>query len=254
MNSPATTGEVRQVASVSRALRIIELLIAHPTQDLGVSEIAREVGVVKSTAHQLLATLAAHGFVENNGTSGRYRLGVRAMEAGAVASTQAGLGPAVIPLLEALVSEVHETCSIGVLVGNSVSLVQRVEAESVLRVDLRVGTRFPIHTSAIGRVILAEMPEERRVQILDSLDLPKDERRQIDEEIETIRVEGCSIVRNIPVEGISAIAVVVRTSAQAPLAGLVVAAPSFRFNPDAFRSALTRTAGLIAARAERRPR
>ena len=245
---------IRQVASVSRALQIIELLISNPTHELGVTEISRELGVVKSTAHQLLATLAAHGFVENNGTSGRYRLGVRAMEAGAVASTQAGLGPAVLPLLEALVSEVHETCSIGVLTGNSVSLVQRVEAESVLRVDLRVGTQFPIQTSAIGRIILAGMPQERRDQILDALDMSKAERRKTDKAIEVARQEGCAIVRNIPVEGISAIAVAVRTSTQAPLAGLVVAAPTFRFDPDAFRSALTRTAGLIAARTERRPR
>jgi DNA-binding IclR family transcriptional regulator len=249
-----TQVQIRQVASVSRALQIIELLISHPKHELGVSEIAREIGVVKSTAHQLLATLAAHGFVENNGTSGRYCLGVRAMEAGAVASTQVGLGPAVVPLLEALVGEVHETCSIGVLVGNSVSLVQRVEAESVLRVDLRVGTRLPIETSAVGRAILAAMPEERRVQILDALDLSKTERRQTDKAIESARHEGCAIVRNIPVDGISAIAVAVRTSAQAPLAGLVVAAPTFRFNPDAFRGALARTASLIAARAERRPR
>jgi DNA-binding IclR family transcriptional regulator len=217
-----------------------------------VTEVARELGVVKSTAHQLLATLAAHGFVENNGPSGRYRLGVRAMEAGAVASTQAGLGPSVLPLMEALVGEVHETCSIGVLMGNSVSLVQRVEAESVLRVDLRVGTQLPIQTSAIGRIILAEMPQERREQILDALNMPKAERRRTEKAIEVAREEGCAIVRNIPVEGISAIAVAVRISTQAPLAGLVVAAPTFRFNPDAFRSALTKTAGLIAARAERR--
>lgn len=245
---------VRQVASVSRALQIIEMLISSPTHELGVSEISREIGVVKSTAHQLLATLASHGFVQNNGTTGRYRLGVRAMEAGAVASTQAGLGPAVVPLLEALVSQVRETCSIGVLVGHTVSLVQRVEAESVLRVDLRVGTRFPIESSAIGRVILAEMPQEASKQILDALELTKAQRRQTDKAIDVARQEGCAIVRNIPVEGISAIAVAVRTSAQAPLAGLVVAAPSFRFNPDACRSALVKTAGLIAARAESRPR
>jgi Transcriptional regulator len=249
-----TEVQVRQVASVARALQIVELLISSPTHEVGVSEIARELGVVKSTAHQLLATLASHGFVENNGTTARYRLGVRAIEAGAVASTQAGLGPAIVPLLEALVAEVHETCSIGVLVGNSVSLVQRVEAESVLRVDLKVGTRFPIQTSAIGRVILAKMPEERRNQMLEALDLSKAERRQTEKAIETARQEGCAVVRNIPVEGISAMAVAVRASAQAPLAGLVVAAPSFRFNPDALRGALMRTADLIAARAESRAR
>lgn len=251
MNTQVPT---RLVASVSRALQIVELLIASPTHELGVTEIAHELGVVKSTAHQLLATLAAHGFVENNGTSGRYQLGVRAMEAGAVASSHAGLGPAVLPLLEALVGEVHETCSIGVLTGHSVSLVQRVEAESVLRVDLRVGTQLPIQTSAIGRIILAKMPPERRKQILDALDMSNAERRKTDKAIEIARQEGCAIVRNIPVEGISAIAVALQTSTRAPLAGLVVAAPSFRFNPDAFRSALGRTAAQIAARAEARQR
>ena len=138
--------------------------------------------------------------------------------------------------------------------GNSVSLVQRVEAESVLRVDLRVGTQLPIQTSAIGRIILAEMSQQAREQILDALEMSKAERRKTDRAIEAARQEGCAIVRNIPVEGISAIAVAVRTSTQGPLAGLVVAAPTFRFNPDAFRSALTRTASLIAARAGPRPR
>ena len=53
-----TEVQVRQVASVARALQIVELLISSPTHEVGVSEIARELGVVKSTAHQLLATLA----------------------------------------------------------------------------------------------------------------------------------------------------------------------------------------------------
>ncbi len=242
----------RRVASVSRALQMLELLVAQPTHELGVSDIAREIGVVKSTAHQLLATLAAHGFVENNAATGRYRLGARLMEVGAVASKHFGLGPAVVPLLEALVAKVHETCSLGVLVGTSISLVQRVEAESVLRVDLKVGTRFPAHKSAIGRVILAEMTPERREPLLDQLHLGTTERRALDQELARVRREGCSIVRDIPVEGISAMAVPVRTSAEAPVAGLVVAAPSFRFDPERWRAPLTSTAALIAARGERR--
>ena len=73
-----------------------------------------------------------------------------AIEAGAVAASHIGLGPALTPFLEALVAEVKETCSIGAITGNSITLLQRVEAESVLRVDLKVGTRLPLHTSAIG--------------------------------------------------------------------------------------------------------
>lgn len=244
---PETT--VRQVASVSRALQILELLVAHPAHELGVSEIARELGVVKSTAHQLLATLAAHGFVESNAANGRYGLGIRLMEAGAVASKHFGLGPAVVPLLEALVAQLHETCSVGVLVGSSVFLVQRVEAESVLRVDLKVGTRFPAHKSAIGRVILSDMPPERLEPLLDELQLTKPQRQALYEELEIVRREGCSIVRDIPVEGISAIAAAVRTSTQGPVAGLVIAAPTFRFHPDRWRAALFATTDMISARA-----
>ncbi|MBL0419092.1 IclR family transcriptional regulator [Ramlibacter sp. AW1] len=243
---------VRQVASVSRALQMLELLVAHPEHELGVSEMAREIGVVKSSAHQLLATLVAHGFVESNTATGRYRLGLRLMEAGAVAAKHFGFGPAVVPLLEALVAQVHETCSLGVLVGSSVSLVQRVEAESVLRVDLKVGTRFPAHHSAIGRVIMAGMPPDRLTPMVDSFELSRSERQALLKELDVVRREGCSIVRDIPVEGISAMAVPVRTSAEPAIAGLVVAAPSFRFNPKAWRGPLFSAAAAISARGDRR--
>ncbi|MBH1962933.1 MAG: IclR family transcriptional regulator [Comamonadaceae bacterium] len=242
----------RQVASVSRALQILELLIAAPLHELGVTEIARGIGVVKSSAHQLLSTLASHGFVETSAGSGRYRLGVGLMEAGAVASQQLGLGPGVLPMLEALVSEVGETCSLGVLVGTNISLLQRVEAQSVLRVDLKVGTRFPAQTSAIGRVILSEMAQEQRDQVLEQMNLPEHERQAFLQELDKVRQDGCAIVNNIPVEGIGAIAVAVRPSAQGPVAGLVVAAPAFRFNPEAWRAPLQRTAAMIAARGIRK--
>lgn len=238
----------RQVASVSRALHILELLVSHPSHELGVSDVARRLEIGKSTAHQLLATLVAHGFVDQCEGSPRYRLGVRAIEAGAVAASHIGLGPALTPFLETLVAEVKETCSIGAITGNSITLLQRVEAESVLRVDLKVGTRLPLHTSAIGRVLMSTMPPETLAQQLDELDLSAAERLETEEALRVARTEECSIVRNIPVDGISAIAVAIRSSNQRPVGGLVVAGPSFRFEPSACRHALLKTAGSIAAR------
>ncbi len=129
----------RTVSSVARALQIIELLIDHPGEELGVTEIARHLGVAKSTAHQLIATLQSRGFIDQDHMSSRYRLGLRTMEAGTVAAANIGIGPALIPLLQELVDQVRETSSIGVLSGDGVVLLQRVEAESILRVDLKLG-------------------------------------------------------------------------------------------------------------------
>lgn len=242
------TKPVRQVASVGRALRIVELLIAHPEHELGVSEIARTLRIGKSTAHQLVATLVAHGFVDQTENSPRYRLGTRLMEAGAIAAEHIGLGPAVMPILEELVGRVGETSSIGIMSSREIVLIHRVEAASVLRVDLKVGTRFPLHNSAIGRVIMGAMPESARSQLIGGLEMTNDERADLNQALKTVQRTGHAIVRNIPVEGINAIAVAVCDKLGQPVAGLVIAGPSFRFEPENYAQIAAETAESLSRR------
>lgn len=243
-----TSRAPRLVGSVSRALQIIELLVETPAHELGITQIARELGVSKSTAHQLVSTLVAHGFVDQCDDSTRYRLGIRAMEAGTVAANHIGFGPALTPILEGLVKEVRETCSIGVVAGRDVLLVQRVEAESILRVDLKTGTRLPLHNSGIGRAILASMPIEAREQLLTELELSADDRQETETAIAVAAADGYSVVRNIPVDGISAIAVAIRNQSSRVVAGLVIAGPTFRFEPVDFADIAIKTAKAISAR------
>lgn len=240
--------ESRTVASVARALQIIELLIDRPGHELSVTEIARHLGVAKSTAHQLVSTLVSRGFVDQDGGTARYRLGLRTMEAGTVAAANIGIGPALIPLLETLVSEVGETSSIGVLSGHSVVLLQRVEAESILRVDLKLGTRLPLHTSAVGRVLLSAMPMAERLQLLEDMSLTPEERAETDAAVKEAEMLGCAIVRDIPVDGISAISVPIRNQQQRAVAGLVIAGPTFRFEPANYRGVALKTAEKFSER------
>jgi DNA-binding IclR family transcriptional regulator len=248
MTSAPTTKPVRQVSSVARALHIVELLIAHPQHELGISEIARTLGIGKSTAHQLVATLVAHGFLDRAEASTRYRLGTRLMEGGAVAAEHVGLGPAVTPILEDLVRRVGETSSIGIMASREIVLIHRVEAKSVLRVDLKIGTRFPLHNSAIGRVILSAMPENSRHQLISEMEISDDDRNAMNEALTDAQHAGHAIVRNIPVEGINAIAVAVRGKHGQPVAGLVIAGPSFRFEPEDYSDIAAETAALISER------
>lgn len=240
--------KVRQVASVSRALSIVDLLIAEPEHELGISQIARALGIGKSTVHQLVATFVAHGFLDQVETSGRYRLGTRLMEAGAIASDHVGLGPAVTPILEQLVKRVGETSSIGIMASHEIVLIHRVEAKSVLRVDLKIGTRFPLHNSAIGRVILGAMSDQPRQQLLNTLNMSEAEREAMTAALQDVRKAGHAIVRNIPVDGINAIAVPIFGKQGEPIAGLVIAGPSFRFEPKDFAAEAAQTARLISSR------
>ncbi|MBN9049940.1 MAG: IclR family transcriptional regulator [Rhizobiales bacterium] len=239
---------VRQVASVARALRIVELLINEPEHELGITQIARALSIGKSTAHQLVATLAAHGFLDQVETSARYRLGTRLMEGGAIAGEHVGLGPAVTPILEDLVRRVGETSSIGIMASHEIVLIHRVEAKSVLRVDLKIGTRFPLHNSAIGRVILGAMSDQPRQQLLNALNMSQEERDAMTVTLGDVRKAGHSIVRNIPVDGINAIAVPIFGKQGEPIAGLVIAGPSFRFEPKDFAAEAAQTAQLISNR------
>ena len=222
----------RTVASVSRALSIIELMAERESQEMSVSEVARELRIGRSTAHQLLRTLTAHGFVEQCEDSPRYRLGTTLMRTGAVAAVGRGLGPNVTFVLEDIVREVGETASIGIMAMREIVLLHRVEAHSVLRVDLRVGTRLPLLSSAIGQVILGAYPEATCDEIIREIELDTAGKQVARKKIEAARRQGYAIVRDTPVAGINAIAAAIKTPKLQPIAGLVVAGPSSRFEPE----------------------
>ena len=246
--SKSGASESRTVGSVDRALQIIEMLIDHPGEELGVTEIARHVGIAKSTAHQLLATMLARGFLDQDENSLRYRFGLRTMEAGVVASANIGIGPALIPLLQELVDEVRETSSIGVLSGNGVVLLQRVEADSILRVELKLGSRLPLHSSAVGRMLLATMPAPERSLRIKELNLSPEDLASTEAAVAEAEKMGCAIVRDIPVDGISAIAVPIQNQHRRAIAGLVIAGPTFRFEPLDYRDTAWEMARQISNR------
>ena len=143
---------------------------------------------------------------------------------------------------------VGETSSIGIMASHEIVLIHRVEAKSVLRVDLKFGTRFPLHNSAIGRMILGAMSDQPRQQLLNALNMSQEERDAMTVTLGDVRKAGHSIVRNIPVDGINAIAVPIFGKQGEPIAGLVIAGPSFRFEPKDFAAEAAQTAQLISNR------
>ena len=140
--------------SVGIALDIIDALAAEP--ELGVSEVARRVGIAKSTAHRTCAVLAARGLLDRTDDGG-YRLGLRLVEYGGLATERTAVRDRGLPLLVELRNTLGETVQIGVPAGADVVYVERVEGRRALRYSTNA-RRSPIHRSSAGKVLAAFNP------------------------------------------------------------------------------------------------
>jgi DNA-binding IclR family transcriptional regulator len=125
----------------------------HPV--VGIAEVARELGVHRSTASRLAATLAAAGYLEVAGEQGKYRLAAKLAVLGEVAAAGSDLRGAALPALSDLVSRLGETGHLGILEGTEAVTVAVVDGWQTVRMHSWVGKRSPAHCSSIGKALLA---------------------------------------------------------------------------------------------------
>ncbi|SDO19152.1 IclR family transcriptional regulator [Geodermatophilus sp. DSM 45219] len=132
---------------------------------LTLSEIARAVGVPLSTAHRLVGELCAWGGVERD-EDGRYRVGLRVWELGALAPRGLGLREAALPFMEDLYEVTHENVQLAVRDGTELVFVERIAGRSAVGVLTRVGGRFALPPTGVGLVLLAHAPLEVQEEVL----------------------------------------------------------------------------------------
>jgi IclR family KDG regulon transcriptional repressor len=140
------------LSSLSRALEVMELL-ARERRPLGLGEIAKKLGMSKSSVHEVLTTLASRNFVQRD-AGGIYQLGLKAWEVGSAASL-APLITAAAPVMERIAEEINEDIVLGVLSGFESTNVHRIGCGQAVRVYAPVGARFPAHHASTGLVLLA---------------------------------------------------------------------------------------------------
>jgi DNA-binding IclR family transcriptional regulator len=146
------------VRSVQIAVSVLECFLATP--ELGATEVARRVGVAKSTAHRVLVTLAASGLLDRTG-GGRYRLGIRLYDYGQLAIDRLYLRELALPVLAELRDQIGETVQLGIPSGAEVLYVDRLEGTNGLRFHSGSYRRVPGHSSSTGKAIAAFNPTVR---------------------------------------------------------------------------------------------
>ncbi len=143
----------QSLSTVSRALQVLQAF-SYERPVMGVSELARRLGLGKSTVHRILTTLVAEGFIARTDDD-RYRLGLKLHELGQLVVSSLELRQVAHAPLERLRNECGETVHIAVLEGTDVVFVYRFESPSTLRTFSRVGRRVPAYTTSSGKCLLA---------------------------------------------------------------------------------------------------
>jgi IclR family acetate operon transcriptional repressor len=145
------------VSSVEKALRLLSAFsMARPHWT--VSELGREFGLPKSTAHNLLQTLQAFDLIRQDPEERGYRLGPRAMEMGLVFARSSEVFAQARPVLRRLAERSRETVKLGMLSDDQVLIVAAVESTHQLHTRGDIGTRWPLHSTGLGKAILSALP------------------------------------------------------------------------------------------------
>lgn len=150
---PTDQSSASGLKSVGTALDVLECFAAD--SELGVSDVARRLGVAKSTAHRLLSTLVSRGFVEQDHTSGLYRLGIHLYELGQLALQRNQLRYVALPTMRHVARATGLTVNLGVPDGADVVFVERLENADGLRILGHAGRRLPAHCTSSGKAIAA---------------------------------------------------------------------------------------------------
>ncbi|GLZ02859.1 IclR family transcriptional regulator [Actinomadura sp. NBRC 104412] len=181
--------------AVSKALNVLEAAVAG-TGPRRLADIAADSGVPKASAHRILAALNELGFIANEG-DGTYRAGTRMLALAEEVRAVGGAG--VGEILADLSAEVGQTVHLALRGGDHAVYVHKVEADQPYRMASRVGMRLPLHSTAIGKCVLAHLPEQELAAILASAGMPArtdrtiTDRARLDEELARIRERGYAI-------------------------------------------------------------
>lgn len=142
--------------SVLAALDLLDCFTQR--EEFGVSELAREIGVAKSTAHRLLTTLCSRGFAERDEETGRYRLGLHLYELGHLALSRSDIRNAALPILQEIHQRTGATAHIGVADGDEVLYLERIIGRDSFQTWSKVGRRLPAVSTSSGKALHAYSP------------------------------------------------------------------------------------------------
>jgi IclR family transcriptional regulator, pca regulon regulatory protein len=252
--------EPRYSQSLERGLAILSCFTPKRPV-LGIADIADELGMSRSTTHRYVTTLLLLGYLEQ-GASRKYRLGLRVTDLGISALNSMGLREHAQPYLEELRRRTSYTVSLAVLDGPEIIYVDRARSfrrgQGQDALDVRTGSRLPAYCTAMGKLLLADLPEPDQHELLASTKLTKQgpntikSKKALREELDEVREANFAVDDEELAKDLYSIAAPVRNEARRVAAAVDISVPSSIISlgelVDALGPHLVSTADRISAR------
>jgi IclR family transcriptional regulator, KDG regulon repressor len=251
----------QRLSSVATAMRVLQVF-SEDTVDIGISALAKRLGIAKSTAHRLASTLVAEGMLEQDRESGKYRLGLALFRLGALVRRRMEVSNEARPYLYSLRETINESVHLAILDGADIMYVYHLECTHAIRSRSDLGVRKPAHATAEGQAILAFQPPEVIQHVIArglAAHTPKTvtNPERFLKSLATVRQRGCAVEDEESEIGMVCLAAPIRDDTGAVVAALGIAGPVTRLTKKAVASAIPHviaTADQVSARLGYRPR
>jgi IclR family KDG regulon transcriptional repressor len=229
-----------RLSSVTSALLVLKVF-SEAEVELGVSSIAKRLGLAKSTAHRLAVTLAAEGFIEQNPENGRYRLGLALFELGMLVRRRMDVSTLGLPLLGALRDRTQETVHLAILNRTSIVYLFNLESSQAIGIRSYLGARKPAFCTSEGRVLLAFGAPETVTAVLKEGLVARTPKTNIDPKalpkvLDEVRRTGCAFDDEESEVGMRGVAAPIRDITGRVIAAVGLAGPIQRLTLRGLRA------------------
>jgi DNA-binding IclR family transcriptional regulator len=238
------TGSFQPVKSADRTLDVLEAL-AEARSPQGLGQLARQLGIPKSSLHGILRTLAQRGWVQTDADGTRFQLGLRALRVGTSYVDKDDTVSRAQPVLDWLSEELGEAVHLGRLDGRDVVYLAKRESIHPLRLYSAIGRRLPAHATALGKALLATCSDTELKELLPEQLAPLTrntitDRTALLQDLDQCRRHGYATDHEENSEGIRCFAVALAPSLPGPATDAIsVSIPTFRLDPEQERRAVS---------------
>ena len=239
MATPPAASRHHLTQTVLKALDVLECL-AQSDVPLSAQDVALRTGLSRTTAYRLLTTMSARGYVVA-GDDARFRLGAGLLRLATAVLEHLNLPEVAAPELHEVNRETGETTYLGILDQGEVLYVARVESPQPIRLHSVVGTRNPVHCTALGKALLAYLPPAESAVIVNAKPLAARTPSTIVEperymaHLQEVRARGYAIDDIENEEGVRCVAAPIFGHEGRPVAAISVAAPAYRMSLERVR-------------------
>lgn len=228
------------VQSVERAVTILEILAR--LGEAGVTRLAAEIGVHKSTAFRLVSTLEQRGLVEQSEDRGKYRLGVGILRLAGATTARLDVVQEARPICRKLSADTGETVNIAVLSDRAALYLDQFAGASALQPHNWVGQHIPLHATSNGKVLLSGLPDEELAGIVSSLPAYTSHtittKKRLRSELAEVRARGYATAIDELEVGLTAMSAPIRNAHGDVIASLSLSGPTFRLGESRIRELL----------------